>query len=117
MNKPTAQKVIEFAGLTQSETVVSQWIDDVALLAADCLEPLNSDQQEAAIRYLVAGVLSTGTQQGAGRYKSESLGDASWSYELKDAGQSEYGRMALRIAPCLGSIMGVKQYGAVRLIR
>lgn len=116
ISKPTAEEVIAFAGLEQSEAVVGGWIDDIAIIAKDCLEALSPDMQKIAIRYLVAGIMTTIATGGA-RMQSDSLGDASWSYVLYDAGQTDYGRMALKIAPCLGAFLGVKQYGAVRLIR
>src|SRR5690554_3536452 len=98
MNKPTAVEVIAFAGLKQSATIVGQWIDDVAVLAEDCLNSLSADKQKLAIRYLVAAILSVPTKDG-GVIASEGLGDASWSFVAMSAGQSNYGRMAIGLAP------------------
>jgi|SRR5699024_10111588 len=116
MNKPTAQDVIDFAALAQSVGVVTQWIDDVAALASDCLADLTADQQTMAIKYAVAAMLAGRSETGAG-ITSESLGDASTSYDTanNDAAK-QYRTMALKVAPCLAGILIAKRYTA-RLVR
>lgn len=112
---PTAQEVIDFAGLSQPESVVRQWLDDLSFMASDCLDSLSIPKREAALRYLVAHYMSL---DAGASVKSESLGDASWTF--KDSSGSGirstgYGRMAAQIAPCLEGLDAEKQY-TVRLV-
>jgi len=117
ISKPTAQEVIDFAGLDTPASVVTQWIDDLAVMAADCLESLNAAQQEMALRYLVAHYLSGANKDGK-ELTSESLGDASWTFaSVSGEGlrTSNYGKLALQVAPCLVSLGADKRY-TVRVI-
>lgn len=120
MKKPSAQDIIDLTGTSLDGGAVTAWIDDAALLAKDCLEPLDADVQEAALKYLVAHMITTGGDNAGLNYTAETLGDASWSYgKISGAIDStSYGRMAFGLAPCLkGAMDPSSTYGTVRLIR
>ena len=106
LSKPTAQTVIDLTGTELPEPVVVSIIDDAAIIGLECLGPLDSETQEAALKWLAAHLIAS-TDSGA-TLKSESLGDASQTYvraQVKDGmAGTVYGQQAIALAPCLARI-------------
>jgi len=112
----------DLTGIEYSAARVLALSADLSVMAEECLDQLSEQKQKLAIKYLVAHFLTLqGVNDGKGQMQSESLGDASWTYWTYDKGAgsnaTDFGRLARKIAPCLGDIMGDKLYGAIRLIR
>lgn len=94
--------------------LVEAWSDRLNVIAARCLDTLESKQRKLALFYLTAFMVQSSQKD----VTSESIDDASRSYTAhsKVMNQNPYGLMALNIAPCLASLGGSKRYAA-RLLR
>lgn len=90
-------------------SLVNDWAADLSVIADACLSSLAPVTAERALYYLVAYWIDVS----GGEVSSESLGDASVSYEAKRGGMqaNQYGKMALLFAPCLASVSPTKKYG------
>lgn len=107
LTKPIAADVIALTGTGLSEAVVSDIIDDAALIG-DCLSTLSSAKQEAALKWLAAHLIASTSDDGSQVLTSAKLGDASDSYARAKTGDgiagTTYGQQAIAIAPCLARL-------------
>lgn len=107
LTKPTAADVIALTGTDLSSAVVTQIIDDAALIGS-CVSALTSDEQEAALRWLAAHLVASTSDDGSQVVSSAKLGDASDSYARAKTSDgiagSTYGQQAIAIAPCLARL-------------
>lgn len=119
-----ASDIKALTGQDFDQCMIDSWLANVDVLAADCLAQLDSDKKQRARLNLLAHFLILNGQDGQGQVASESLGDASWTFKSASGASgatgsqaTRFGAIAKSLAPCLGSVMGDKQYGAIRLIR
>lgn len=97
VSKPTAAVVIALTGTGFDSATVSAIIDDAAMIAEKCIASYDATRQAAIVKWLAAHLIaSTG---GEGVAVSESLGDASTSWQRAPLGDAlkgtTYGQQAL----------------------
>lgn len=99
MARPTASTVLALTGLDVDTTVVDAVIDDAAILADPCSASWTEEQETAILKWLAAHLLAS-THDGAVT-KSESLGDASMTWQRPQVGEAlrgtSYGQQALAL--------------------
>ena len=104
---PSAADVIALTGSTLPEVVIEAVIDDAALIASACLEGVDGDRQEAALKWLAAHLVSSAGET-SGSLTSDKLGDAAQTYAKTITGAglmgSVYGQQAIALLPCLSGI-------------
>ena len=117
----TEQEIEDLTGQFFEQSRITALVTDMLVIAGDCFAKLDDAAKKTAMKYLVAHFLTLQGIDGQGMMQSESLGDASYSFWTAHRGAgskaTDFGQLAKRIAPCLGEVMGDKQYGGVRLIR
>ena len=104
---PSAADVIALTGSGMSEAFVDAIIQDAALIASACLEGVDGDRQEAALKWLAAHLISSAGET-SGSLTSDRLGDAAQTYAKTVTGAglmgSAYGQQAIALLPCLSGI-------------
>ena len=104
---PSANDVITLTGTELTAPVVEAIIADAALIAAQCLDGVDGDRQEAALKWLAAHLVSS-AGEASGSLTSDKLGDAAQTYAKSVTGAglmgSAYGQQAIALLPCLSGI-------------
>jgi len=104
---PSANDVITLTGTELTAPVVEAIIADAELIAAQCLEGVDGDRQEAALKWLAAHLVSSAGNT-SGSLTSDKLGDAAQTYAKSVTGAglmgSVYGQQAIALLPCLSGI-------------
>ena len=97
--KPQASDVIALTGTEQSESVVSQIIDDAALIASECIAGYDEYRQRSILKWLAAHLLASTQEDGV--RTSERLGDAQDQFARAKMGDSlkgtTYGQQAIAL--------------------
>jgi hypothetical protein len=90
----TAADVRTVIVTAMTDTQIGALILDATLMAAPCLDGLETDRADAILKYLVADLIaSTVSTRGRGTLASKSLGDASESY-ANPSSNAQFGRSA-----------------------
>lgn len=105
ITKPDVTDVRAIIATDYDDATITALIDDAALIGESCLSSLSSDRQKSAIKWLTAHMLASTNDTSGKQLESESLGDASKSFQKSTMGEglkgTAYGQQAIAIAPCL----------------
>lgn len=100
-----AEAVINLTGSEMSTEAVEAIIEDARLMAGPCLDEVADDVADAAVKWLAAHLLASTSDTQAAALKSDTLGDASRTWQRPGGGDglaaTGYGQQAIYLLPCL----------------